>query len=590
MEKFEVLGYLKLIKDYFALRKTPSLTRIKDFVREFYHVDNMPENFYEMFLQKLKSKQVLLSIINQDIYQLISYLKYNSEETEEIKDYLTPQDYFSISKKHIKKLELLLQNMPKDENELSSIISEDLIWKLRRRPIQTNEEYHELAYKLYQVFGFDNASELISNKYGALNYEQLHFLIKNLEPKHYSPEERERVNRYLFGDKKSYNIPIRQMLNGRILPLFLNFDYFYNNNQYFVEKLGRKLPLDKLRLLLEERYLTSEPTTPEITAELREDMLSSYYHKYTETDTKPDIVIDKNIGLYTEKLRNKYASSIPQITIQTDDEEIKPELLNLSDPRNLTHGYRSGNCFRVNGDAAILFSKFLDSEHMRILSFSTAEYKDYAMVLLMRNGNVLIAQGIETSKWVPPELKGKRLYDLTSNTLKQVMDYMNSCGDEVVGTIIGATNENVTSYNNNILPFIVSPNIENSSNYYNGVSTYQCLLDLAPSKTIHDMKAYIPEKRYYDQREAILSRKNNYPVQDIERRIISLRYQRTKTQEGYTFYEQMLNKHEQETICNKDWYITLFTDGTVDSFLSDTKDPRAKEEYQTQLARVYQKK
>ena len=93
------------------------------------------------------------------------------------------------------------------------------------------------------------------------------------------------------------------MLNGRILPLFLNFDYFYNNNQYFVEKLGRKLPLDKLRLLLEERYLTSEPTTPEITAELREDMLSSYYHKYTETDTKPDIVIDKNISLYTEKLR-----------------------------------------------------------------------------------------------------------------------------------------------------------------------------------------------------------------------------------------------------------------------------------------------
>lgn len=590
MERTNILDYLKLIKNYFQLRKTPSPTKVKDFVREFYGVSDMPHNFYEILLTKIKTKQVLSSIISQDIYILISYLQHNSEDTEELREYLTPEDYFLISRKQITKLEQLLQQMSKEPNILSPLIEEELIWKLRRRPVYSQEEYQELAYKLYQAFGFNNSSELISGKYGTVNYEQLHFIIKNIEPKDYSQEERERINNYLFGDKKSFNNPIRQMLNGRVNPLFINFDYFYNNNQYFVDKLGKKLPLDRLKLLLEERFITTEPTTPEITAELKEDMLSSYYHKYSETTTEPKEVIDKNIDLFTEKLRNKYASSIPQIPLQSDDEEIKVELLNLSDPRNLTHGYRSGNCFRVNGDAAILFSKFLDSDHMRILSFSTPEHKDYAMVLLMRNGNVLIGQGIETSKWVPQELKGKRLYDLTKNALKQVMNYMNSRGDEIAGTIIGATNENVTVYNNNYLPFIVSPNLENSSNYYNGVSTYQCLLDLAPSKTISDMKAYVPEIRYYDQREQVLSRKNNYPQQDIERRIISLRFQRTKTVEGFSFYEQMLNKREQETICNKDWYITVFTDGTVDSFISDTKDPRAKEEYQTHLAKVYQKK
>lgn len=590
MERTNILDYLKLIKNYFQLRKTPSPTKVKDFVREFYGVSDMPHDFYEILLTKIKTKQVLSSIISQDIYILISYLQHNSEDTEELREYLTPEDYFLISRKQITKLEQLLQQMSKEPNILTPLIEEELIWKLRRRPVYSQEEYQELAYKLYQAFGFNNSSELISGKYGTVNYEQLHFIIKNIEPKDYSQEERERINNYLFGDKKSFNNPIRQMLNGRVIPLFINFDYFYNNNQYFVDKLGKKLPLDRLKLLLEERFITTEPTTPEITAELKEDMLSSYYHKYSETTTEPKEVIDKNIDLFTEKLRNKYASSIPQIPLQSDDEEIKVELLNLSDPRNLTHGYRSGNCFRVNGDAAILFSKFLDSDHMRILSFSTPEHKDYAMVLLMRNGNVLIGQGIETSKWVPQELKGKRLYDLTKNALKQVMNYMNSRGDEIVGTIIGATNENVTVYNNNYLPFIVSPNLENSSNYYNGVSTYQCLLDLAPSKTISDMKAYVPEIRYYDQREQVLSRKNNYPHQDIERRIISLRFQRTKTVEGFSFYEQMLNKREQETICNKDWYITVFTDGTVDSFISDTKDHRAKEEYQTHLAKVYQKK
>ena len=112
--------------------------------------------------------------------------------------------------------------------------------------------------------------------------------------------------------------------------------------------------------------------------------------------------------------------------------DIHPELLSLSNPRNLTHGYRAGNCFRINGDASILFSQFLDSDHMRILSFSTQEHKDYAMVLLMRNGNTLIAQGIETSKWVPSELTGKKLYDVTKESLKQIMDYMNNNGDEIV--------------------------------------------------------------------------------------------------------------------------------------------------------------
>ena len=478
--------------------------------------------------------------------------------------------------------------MSKEDNSLSEYLSEETLWKLRRRATYQEHEYQEIAYKLYQVFGFNNAIELLSQKYGQINYEQIHFIVKDLEPAALTPTEKQIFSSFIFGDKKDYTTPIRQMLNGRGIELFLNFDYFHNNLSYFIKKLGTKIKVDRLMVLLKERFLTSDPTTPEITGELKEDIISSYYHKYSATETTSDKVVDINTDVYINKLRNKYSSSIPRIPLQ-ETPEITPELLKLSDPRNLTHGYRSGNCFRVNGDASILFSKFLDSEHMRILSFSTPEYKDYAMVLLMRNGNVLIAQGIETSKWVPPELKGKVLYDLTKQSLKQVMDYMNENGDEIVGTIIGATNQNVTAYNSQMLPFLVSPILENSSNYYNGISSYQCLLDLAPTKTTYDMKAYEPQKRYFDEREEILSRKRNSINMDLERRIISLRYQRTKSEGGFSFYETLLGHQEEETICNKDWYITLFTDGTIDSYISETTDPRAKEEYDRELGKVYKK-
>ena len=588
MEEITILRYLRLLKQFLFLKKDTSLSNIENFVRDFYGVENMPTEFYMLIKRNIKSKKLFKVITTEDIYKLISYLKYNNEPINEIHTYLSPEEYFDISKRQVNKLIMLLKEMPKETNILEEKVSEHIIWKLRRRPTHQDNEYQELAYKLYQIIGFENSTELIQGHYGSINYEQIHHLIKNIEPINLTPEEKEIIKDFLISNKKDFNNPIRQMLSGNFCELFLNFDYFYNDIKYFINKIGSKLPQSKLRILLNERFLTSDPTTPEITGEIKEDMLSSYYHRYDTTDASNQYVIDKNTKTYISKLRNKFSSSIPQIPLTSED-EISIELLDLSDPRNLTHGYRSGNCFRLNGDASILFSKFLDSEHMRILSFSTPEYKDYAMVLLMRNGNVLIAQGIETSKWVPAEIKGKRLYNATKNALKEIMDYMNLSGDEIAATIIGATNENVTTFNTQILPFLVGPIIENSSNYYNGISNYQCLLNLAPRKTIYDMKAYEPQKRYFDKRSPILARKRNCPEQEIERRIISLRYQRSQTEEGFSFYEKMFNHQELETICNKDWYITLYTDNTIDSFLAETKDPRAQEEYSEELAKVYKR-
>ncbi len=587
MKKRNLLSDLKLLKRLLQLKKSQSLTEIEDFVKDFYSVNNMPTEFYELLLKKLSSKKVITIISTRNVYKLISHLKNNDEKTDEIEEYLSPQQYFLIPKKYINKLSKLLKEMPECDNELTKSISEEDLWKLRKRINKTEEEYQELAYKLYQIFGLENAMDFINQKFGAINYEQVHYLLKNIEPNSITEEQLQIFKDYIFSNKKDFKNPLRQMLIGRFTELFINFDYFYNKLPYFIKKLGNNLKSEKIRLLLKERFLTTDPTTPELTAEIRDDMLSSYYHKYNALNVSPKEVLDKNTEVFRVKLKDKYKSSIPQIELSKTD-EITPELLSLSDPRNLIHGYRAGNCFRINGEASILFSKFLDSEHMRILSFSTPEYKDYAMVLLMRNGNTLIAQGIETSKWVPLEIKGQKLYNATRTALKEIMDYMNQENDEIVATIIGATNENVTNYNQQYLPFLVGPIIENANNYYNGISNYQCLLDLAPTKSIYDIKPFIPTQRYFDAREEILSRKNNYPNQEIERRLIALRYQRCQTEEGFSFYHEISNHREYETTCNKDWYVTLFTDGEIDSFITNTDDERAHREYQNQL-KIYQK-
>ena len=78
------------------------------------------------------------------------------------------------------------------------------------------------------------------------------------------------------------------------------------------------------------------------------------------------------------------------------------------------------------------------------------------------------------------------------SALKEIMDYMNSNGDEIVATVIGRTNSNVSEYNNQILPFLINPILENTNNYYNGIDNYQCLLDIKSGKTLHDIKLYNP--------------------------------------------------------------------------------------------------
>ncbi len=60
-------------------------------------------------------------------------------------------------------------------------------------------------------------------------------------------------------------------------------------------------------------------------------------------------------------------------------------------------GYRTNNCFRINGDASVLFKKVIASKHCRVVSVSRAKDDDIAMAIIIRNGNVIVAQGIEIS-------------------------------------------------------------------------------------------------------------------------------------------------------------------------------------------------
>lgn len=598
INKLKILDTLKLLSILIKIKKKNDIEYLKIFIKEYYSIcDNFPDSFYELISKKLNNNtQELFNIIKvRNIYKLISYLIHNNEDINGLDNVITPFQYYIVSKKSINKIINYLKKLEikSIESDFDKRLNEEAIWLLKKNPNYSEVEYRDIAYKIILSIGLDNGLELLNGKYGEIDYEKIHFLFSKLNVKEeFSEFERETLYDLLFSNKKSFTNITRQMISGSFIELFLNFDYFYNNINYFINKLGTKMNKTKLRDLLNERYLAKNVLNPEITGDVLDDMLSSYYHKYDFLDVKEREVIDKNIMIYNEFLKSKYKSSIAQIDTFKDDMYIC-EVLNLSDPRNLVLGYRAGNCFRINGDASLLFRNFLKSEHMRLVSISTLEYKDFAMMLVMRNGNVLIGQGIEVSKRAPKEIQGKKLYDVCKKVLREMMEHMNKNGDNIVATIIGSSNSNVSLYNNQVLPFLVNPILENNNNYYNGIYNYQCLLDISKGKSLNDIKLYIPSIRYYDKREQVLRREKNKYTSDntymeIEKRLIyfrEIRFFKMDDTERLSFYEKLLSHNEVYTACNKDWYITLFDDGVIDGFLLND-DERAKVEYGQEFANI----
>lgn len=70
-----ILVKLKYLKRLLNIRQNPTIKDIEDFVDSFYMTENMPQEFYELLLQKIRSKQTIKTMLSTNIYGIISHLK-----------------------------------------------------------------------------------------------------------------------------------------------------------------------------------------------------------------------------------------------------------------------------------------------------------------------------------------------------------------------------------------------------------------------------------------------------------------------------------------------------------------------------------
>ena len=572
-------------KKLFSLSDSEKLKYISDLLKHFYQFDDvLTDDFYYFVLKEIY--QGNLEVFDKEnIFQVIDEYKGLSLYEDGLDFIITSKQYLEIPVKNINKLRtLLLDKMhtcPK--NRLDYLYQNEDIYKLSRQTHFLDLECTYFAYKLYLSMGFTNSLELLQDKYGEVSFATLYFWMYPIDVTKISVPNEE-LTTFLFGGEKE-NSAMASILNGSSKELYLNFSYFYQNFVYYYKELQGNVSRKRVEALLKDRFLTFDPVYPNIKRDVVDDMIKSFHNKYIYSDYSNKQIENLNYAFYEENISHQISSSIPQIQVYNGD--YKASILAKNDPKVLVMGYRTNNCFRLNGDASVLFKKVMASKHCRVVSVSRAKDNDIAMAIIIRNGNVLVAQGIEISQSYQNMVDRKNIYLTIEMLMKQLMNEMNEKGDVIVATMIGCSNSNVSDFNSKFLPFRVTPilNEKQFSTYYDGFHFPQCLISMKENTSLSDIKLFTPTFEYFDQREEVLYLKSNdysYVRNLVNQRLMAISYfadtqlRRIRRQSMYEV---------KEIYCNADWYLIAFENGEIEGIYLD-KDPRAKEEYESYLSQV----
>ena len=572
-------------KKLFSLSDSEKLKYISDLLKHFYQFDDvLTDDFYYFVLKEIYHGNLEV-FDKENIFQVIDEYKGLSLYEDGLDFIITSNQYLEIPVKNINKLRtLLLDKMhtcPK--NRLDYLYQNEDLYKLSRQANFLESECISLAYKLYLSMGFTNSLELLQDKYGEVSFATLYFWMYPIDVKKISVPNEE-LTTFLFGSEKE-NSAMASILNGSSKELYLNFSYFYQNFVYYYKELQGNVSRKRVEALLKDRFLTFDPVYPNIKRDVVDDMIKSFHNKYIYNDYSDKQIENLNYAFYEENISHQISSSIPQIHIFNGD--YKASILAKNDPKVLVMGYRANNCFRINGDASVLFKKVIASKHCRVVSVSRAKDNDIAMAIIIRNGNVIVAQGIEISQSYRNIVDRKEIYLTIEKFMKQLMNEMNEKGDVIVATMIGCSNSNVSDFNSKFLPFRVTPilNEDQFSTYYDGFHFPQCLISMKENTSLGDIKLFTPTFEYLDQRDEVLCLKPNdysYVRNLVNQRLMAISYfadtqmRRIRRQSMYEV---------KEIYCNVDWYLIVFENGEIEGTYLD-KDPRAKEEYEFSLSRV----
>lgn len=506
-------------------------------------------------------------------YSIIYYLNTGMIDEEVSKFFnkkITVDQYQKTNGRKINKIKRLLEGMPITE----SIKKVNLTI---------------LSYKIYYVFGYEIAMDLLNQKYGPVDLELLVRLFKECDIKNvkfqnnngnYEPEINLDFVRFLIGDRKDNNTTLKRMLRGELDILIVNFSNLFNYFIRFQQSIGKKIHLNKLIPLFKENTFILLPNEYKLDKFIIDNVIKSYKYQtvnqhlnanYCPSDKE---MINNACNFFHNYLEKRVVSAIPRVYGITED-NYKYEVLRLDDPTIMILGYLTGCCFRLNGQSCDFLNYCSESLYARVIVIRNENNEICSMIPVIRNGNVIAGNSVESNEGNNP----LKIYNALKCAFNDIINI--SCQYEEDHLILGC----VTNLHNNVEGYSKTPLSKNiypirRSHFYTNYNSQQYIVSILPGKSVDDINEYVPDAIYYDERPDILDYNGTLDSMqynnEVKKRVNSINYQL-----GIDNYKLFWATYY---ICSEDWYLKVDFRG-VDGYCLD-KDPRALEEFNSVKKRL----
>lgn len=589
--------------------------------KEFYHFDI---NFYNelIIVQRLyKERKIKYNDILPFIEQVISKLKENIIKTEG--NYENKYDnYINEVVSH-----LIIGNI-KIEDFYSSINSYHkvrnlitvsklgmIIYKFEKTPIevlgsikgkQIINIYNEFINKsnlerIKKNFKKEDLLAVFTNMSLLLGYDNVNNIIRHI------PQDDLKVTRlfYAFFNIDLTNIKIDRgnvVYNNDLIKLFIGNNLEEPNNLLNLIYEGKTNLNDKIETLyaywdiLEDRFKMQPLKTKLAFLEevlssnmvilnpdeylLEGDILNSYYDNRKFQNTQ-NINLVKEIREEYAKMKHNYQKTIPYVS--GTFEGYTYETLKANDPNLFVMGSLSDCCFKIGGDADSFVRYCAENVNGRVLAIKNSKGKIVAMAPMVRNGNLILCNSIESTMTRNHEFMKKMFIMLeeAGNKMIELSSNVESEKEKIRALLVGSYKNEIDEFNRykaveygEISDRCLNP-LDNSI-YANmgGYDNKNYIIASISNLDYVNLRSFEPSYLYNDPRKDTIELEIDYINDNIKRHINSIYYEKNKTIPNYDNIVKIIVGQDFIIIINKQYKIES-------AYVS--KDERVMEEYSEYL-------
>lgn len=536
---------------------------IKRFFKDYKDIDENVINSVAMYILSDKvsiSKLYNYYMYNGQISDIIGHGKFNIEKSKNI----NPGVIDKIKISYVSNILNILKNSNFDK--LTHMNRDDLINIIIKMIATINYQNTEKIFKEYCddirilriMYAFN---DIDLSKCNDIIYKNsfINFIVgKNLNDK---------------------NSIINKMLdNDTDLASKLNFLFNYWEE---IEKRFNKQTLYTKTAFIERLLSVSRIFFEADEYKLEGDIINSYIDNKRHQSLEIDDIIEEVRKTYKE-MKHNYHKTIPYIS--GDYENYSYETLKADDPVLFSVGASTDNCFKIGGQATSFVKYCALNPNGRVVVIKDKKNNIVAMIPMVRNGNLVLCNSIESNYVNDPEFM-KKMFEILKIIgdsfiqMSEEKEDKNTCIKAVlVGNYKNKIDEITDLEKESDLPFeVLSTNDALISSNLGGFDYDNYFVSKSKDYNYRDIKPFNSSIRYLDPRDEVLDLEAEQLNEEVVNLLNSIKHESC----GNVIDTDNIYR----VIFNKDWFILIDKNFNVESYIVG-KDKRAYVEYNEYLSLV----